>query len=145
MHHSPYSLDDHHGGYPDIEIAIDRAIQSTGRIPTIVLSGHVHNYQRFERKLGDKNVPYVIAGAGGYANTPKAIHKIESDEDGNKLPKNFQTIHEDLILAKYNDKEPGFLRITVDNNKRELTSDYFLVPFDGNSRNAQHFDSIAVK
>jgi hypothetical protein len=51
---------------PDIEIAIaiDRAIQSTGRISIIVLSGHVHNYQRFERKLGEKQVPYVVAGAG---------------------------------------------------------------------------------
>ena len=37
-----------HGEYPDIGIAIDRVIQATGRTPTIVLSGHVHSYQRFE-------------------------------------------------------------------------------------------------
>jgi len=145
VHHPPYSLDDYHGGYPDIEIAIDRAIKSTGRIPTIVLSGHVHNYQRFERKLGEKKVPYVVAGAGGYINSPKSIHKIEKGEDGNKLPDNFQTTHEDLKFAKYNDKEPGFLRITVDNNKRQLTSEYFLVPFDSNSGDPEHFDSVIVK
>jgi hypothetical protein len=41
--HPPYSLDTTHGGYPDIEIALDRIIQATGRIPTAVLSGHVHS------------------------------------------------------------------------------------------------------
>ena len=44
VHHPPYSLDTSQGGYPDIEVALDRVIQSTGRIPTIVLSGHVHSY-----------------------------------------------------------------------------------------------------
>jgi hypothetical protein len=46
-----------------------------------VLSGHVHSYQRFERDLGGKKVPYIIAGAGGYANTLKLLHKIELHMD----------------------------------------------------------------
>jgi len=61
------------------------------------------------------------------------------------LPENFKTTHEDLKLTKYNDKEPRFLSINVDNNKRELTSDYFLVPFESTSGNAEHFDSITFK
>jgi hypothetical protein len=47
VHHPPYSLDKTHGGYPDIAAAIDQAMQSTGVIPHAVLSGHVHNMQRF--------------------------------------------------------------------------------------------------
>lgn len=43
VHHPPYSLDTDHGGYPDIGIAVDRVIQDTGRVPTIILSGHVHS------------------------------------------------------------------------------------------------------
>ena len=39
VHHPPYSLDTVHGGYPDIEMAIDRAIQGTGRVPSAVLAG----------------------------------------------------------------------------------------------------------
>jgi 3',5'-cyclic AMP phosphodiesterase CpdA len=131
VHHPPYSLDTSHGGYPDIEIALDRVIQATGKIPTIVLSGHVHSYQRFARKLETKNtVPYIVAGAGGYANSPKLLHRIESDENGKRLSPGYQTTRADLKLMAYNDQEPGFLRISVDNKKKTLTSDYFLVPFD---------------
>ena len=131
VHHPPYSLDTTHGGYPDIEIALDRVIQATGRIPTAVLSGHVHSYQRFERELGVKKVPYIVAGAGGYANKLTLLHKIEKTAGGKTLPAGFQTTHSDLKLMAHNDREPGFLRITLDAGRKELTSDYFLVPFAG--------------
>ncbi len=131
VHHPPYSLDTTHGGYPEIEIAIDRMIQATDRIPTAVLSGHVHSYQRFERTLGSRKVPYFVAGAGGYANRPGLMHHIEKTTAGKSLHKGFQTTHPDLKLMHYNDKEPGFLRLTVDSKKKTLTADYFLVPFAG--------------
>jgi len=129
VHHPPYSLDTTHGGYQDIEIAIDRAMQANGRVPTAVLSGHVHSYQRFERDLGVKKVPYIVAGAGGYANKPALIHKIEKDAGGAPLPFGFQTTRSDLKLMSYNDQQPGFLRITLDAKKKTLTSEYFPVPF----------------
>lgn len=144
VHHPPYSLDTAHGGYPDIEIALDRVIQATGHIPTIVLSGHVHSYQRFERKLGTKKIPYIIAGAGGYANRRGLMHKIESDMNGRLLPPNFQTTHSDLVLKAYNDTEPGYLRITVDNKNKTLTSDYFLVPFNGTPPKKTSVDKVIV-
>ena len=143
VHHPPYSLDSVHGGYPDIGIALDRVIQATGRIPTIVLSGHVHSYQRFERDLNPQKVPYVIAGAGGYDTTSRALHKIEKNQAGNPLPLNFQTTRQDLKLMSYNDQEPGFLRITIDAKKKTLTSDYFIVPFDGISPE-KLFDTVTV-
>jgi Calcineurin-like phosphoesterase len=144
VHHPPYSLDTSHGGYPDIGIALDRVIQETGRVPTIILSGHVHSYQRFERDLNSQKVPYVIAGAGGYAITTKALHKIEKDQDGNPLPYNFQTVRQDLKLVSYNDQEPGFLRITLNAKKKTLTSDYFLVPFDDAAPHNDPFDTVTV-
>jgi hypothetical protein len=144
VHHPPYSLDTQHGGYPDIGISIDRVIKSTGRIPTLVLSGHVHSYQRFERTLGSKKVPYVIAGAGGYANSLRALHKIELDKDGNQLPSGFQTIYDGLKLEAFNDKEPGFLRVTVDKNNKTLTCNYFLVPFNDPTIKHEPFDTVTV-
>ncbi len=144
VHHPPYSLDTQHGGYPDIGIAIDRVIKSTGRVPTIVLSGHVHSYQRFERNLGQKNIPYIIAGAGGYANTPRSLHKIELDKEGQQLPSGFQTTRDELKFMSFNDREPGFLRITVDKNNKTLTSDYFLVPFDNTPLERNSFDTVTV-
>ena len=131
VHHPPYSLDVVHGGYPDIEVAIDRAMQATGRAPTAVFSGHVHSYQRFERDLDANKVPYIIAGAGGYANRAGLMHKVEKGSDGGPLHSGFQTTHKDLKLAWHNDEQPGFLRATLDANKKTLTSEYFLVPFAG--------------
>jgi Calcineurin-like phosphoesterase len=131
VHHPPYSLDTTHRGYPEIEVAIDRAIHATGRIPTAVLSGHVHSYQRYERVIGSHKVPYIVAGAGGYANTFKLLHKIEKDAHGKPLRKDFQTTHPDLKLAHFVDTDPGYLRVSVDRNKRSLTIEYYLVPFSG--------------
>jgi hypothetical protein len=143
VHHPPYSLDTTHGGYPAIEVAVDSAIHVTGRIPDAVLSGHVHSYQRFERTLGKKQVPYVIAGAGGYANTLKLMHRIELGKDGKPLPKGFQTTHADVKLASFNDNDPGFLRISVDGKKRTLALEYFLVPFVG-APTGKAVDSVVV-
>jgi hypothetical protein len=145
VHHPPYSLDTTHGGYPDIEIAVDRIIQATGRIPTAVLSGHVHSYQRFERDLGPKKVPYIVAGAGGYANKFSLLHKIETTAGGKALPAGFQTTHPDVKLMAHNDQEPGFLRITLDAKKKTLTGDYFQVPFPGGAAPpANPIDTVTV-
>jgi hypothetical protein len=143
VHHPPYSLDTTHGGYPDIEVALDSAIHATGRIPDLVLSGHVHSYQRFARTLGNKVVPYVIAGAGGYANTLSLMHKIEKDAHGKPLSHGFQTTHADLTLAMFNDTDPGYLRVSVDGTKRTSTVEYFLVPFSG-TPTGKAVDSIVV-
>ena len=144
VHHPPYSLDTTHGGYPDIEIALDRTIQDTGRIPTAVLSGHVHSYQRLERDLDGKRVPYLVAGAGGYANTLKLMHKIEKASNGKPLPDGFQTTHQDLKLMKHSDQEPGFLRLTINSKKKTVAFDYFSVPFPPDVTAAKLADSVTV-
>ena len=144
VHHPPYSLDTTHGGYPEIEVAIDSAIHATGRVPAAVLSGHVHSYQRYERVLGGAKVPYIVAGAGGYANTLKLLHKIEKDANGKPLPKNFQTTHPDLKLATFVDTDPGYLRVSIDGKKRTLSLDYFVVPFSGAPPSGKAADSVTV-
>jgi hypothetical protein len=82
VHHPPYSLDKTHGGYLDIVVALDQAMQTTGVIPHAVLSGHVHNMQRFTRHFQGRDIPYVIDGRGGYANTDRLAHKLQKNEDG---------------------------------------------------------------
>ncbi|MCX6922993.1 MAG: metallophosphoesterase [Verrucomicrobia bacterium] len=109
VHHAPYSLDSSHGGYGDIGDALDRAFNTSGRAADLVLSGHVHNYQRFMRKVGKKTIPYVIAGAGGYADSPRALHQIAKDPNtGQKIAAPFQTSLTDVAPAAYNDTEPAF-------------------------------------
>lgn len=129
VHHPPYSLDRWHGGAPDILLALDRVIERSGRVPDAVFSGHVHSYQRFTRQRDGHEIPFVVAGAGGYANQPKLMHQIQP-QNGNPIDTQeeaFQTKEDDVILASYNDADPGFLRVTIDNEK--LVSEYFTVPF----------------
>ena len=105
-----------------------------------MLSGHVHNYQRFSRKISDREIPYIVAGAGGYAHNLKAMHKMQTD-NGRQIQLPFQTTHSDLILQKFNQSDPGFLKLTV--TKTALTADYHVVPFDGPA-DGNPFDSVTV-
>jgi hypothetical protein len=131
VHHPPYSLDSAHGGCPDILNALDRATANSGRVPDAVLSGHVHNYQHFARKVGDRSIPYVVAGAGGYANDPRSMHKLQKGLPQPKKGGVIETTIKEVTLAKYNEENPGFLRITA--SKKEVRFEYFLVPFDGSA------------
>jgi Calcineurin-like phosphoesterase len=128
VHHPAFSLDAAHGGCPDILNALDRAFAASGRTPDAVISGHVHNYQRFSRKMpSGETIPYVVAGAGGYANDPRSMHKLQKELKGVKVP--YKTTLDGVSLQKYQTEEPGFLRVTVDAKK--ILFEYFLVPFDG--------------
>lgn len=129
VHHPPYSLDAAHGGTPDILTALDRATANTGRVPDAVLSGHVHNYQRFARKVGDRSIPYVVAGAGGYANDARSLHKLQKELRNKKGV--IDTTIKEVTLQKFNEEEPGFLRITA--SEKEIQFEYFQVPFDGSA------------
>src|SRR5262249_16555327 len=131
VHHPPYSLDTTHGGYPEIEVAIDSAIHATGRIPTAVLSGHVHSYQRYERTIGKVKVPYIVAGAGGHANPAPLMHTIPRGTKRQPPPRGFETPRRDLNLEHFVDIDPGYVRVSVDGKRRTLTLEYFVVPFSG--------------
>ena len=141
VHHAPFSLDSVHGGAPDILNALDRAFAKSGRHADAVFSGHVHNYQRFTRVVQGRNVPYVVAGAGGYANDTRSMHKLQTEIQAlpkAKLP--YQTTLADVKLESFNDADPGFLRVTVD--VKHINIEYFVVPFNGGT--VQAFDSIVV-
>jgi Calcineurin-like phosphoesterase len=157
VHHPPYSLDAFHGGTLDIATAIDMAIQKTGRAPDLVLSGHVHAYQRFTRTLpmpgakGKKpqttTLPYVVAGAGGFANNAASLHKIETNPANGKPPANGtkckSQVDPSLMLSidGQNDHDASFLRVTV--TAAQLTVEAFAVPFSGTPP-ASPFDSVQV-
>jgi hypothetical protein len=75
VHHPPLSADAKHGGSLGIMKDIDACCKSAGLYPDALLCGHAHLYQRFTRVMkGGQEVPYVIAGSGGFAATaPKQL------------------------------------------------------------------------
>jgi len=143
VHHSPYSLDSEHGGYPDILDAIDQAVaKANGRYPDLVLSGHVHNYQRFHRLVSGKSYIHIVAGAGGYA-SPKTMHKLQLNPQTNaKISVNppFQANEAGVSLVSYNQDLPGFLRISID--QRSITGEYFINDTTGGDQSARAFDTF---
>jgi len=68
VHHPIYSFDNHHSGSPTMAKELEDAINTSKRVPNMVLSAHVHNYQRIERQLGEHTVPFFVIGSGGYWN-----------------------------------------------------------------------------
>ena len=72
-HHPPASADAKHGGGTGLATDIDSCCQQAGIWPDAVLSGHAHLYERFTRLTADgRQIPYIVAGAGGYAATRAA-------------------------------------------------------------------------
>lgn len=67
LHHPVYSFDDHHSGSAAMADAVQHAINDSRRVPNMVLTAHVHNYQRIEKNIaGTQPTPFLVAGAGGY-------------------------------------------------------------------------------
>lgn len=104
MHHPIYSGDTFHGSSDYMGHILTAAIQSTGRVPDIVMAGHVHNYQRFTNQINGRAVPFIVAGGGGYYN----LHKLEGTQTTTPY-----TITEGLTLESYCDTEHSYLLMTV--------------------------------
>ena len=121
--------------------AIDQAVESSGRTPDAVLSGHVHNYQRFSRRVGARKIPYVVAGAGGYANDARSMHKLQPELTAPTVALPYATTMAGVMLESYEQEEPGLLRVTVDAKK--LLFEYFRVPFGG-TLEAEAFDTFTA-
>jgi len=115
VHHPPFTGSSAHSPSPAMLKAIDQCCQQAGIWPDLVLSGHAHLYERYTRtmKADGRQIPYVVAGNGGYYDLPGlktnaagkkpiAGKHTESDGQGNTIS-----------LDQYNDNQYGFLRITA--------------------------------
>jgi hypothetical protein len=125
LHHPPYSADDHHGGSKPMHDALDAAFAKAGRYADMVLAGHVHDYQRFTRTLASpkRQIPYIVAGAGGYHN----LHTV-ARVNGSRMttPVSLQLSGDTITLASYVDDRHGFLRLEVSDGY--IAGSYYTVP-----------------
>lgn len=69
-HHPPYAGMASKGGSPMMLEDLDNVFTQTGIWPDAVLSGHTHHYERWTRNVNGKEIPYIIAGCGGYNMLP---------------------------------------------------------------------------
>ena len=109
LHHPVYSFDDHHSGSSRMADAIQNAINDTRRIPSLVLMGHVHNYQRIEKTIsGRAATPFIVVGGGGYHNLHHFNTDVHPDSGKTTDPKTGAT------LVAGVDDQWSYLTLTVD-------------------------------
>ena len=106
MHQPVYAVDITHGSNLTLAEALEGCFADAGRAPDAVFTGHAHNYQRFARRLGDRQIPYIVAGAGGYYER----HAIA--EGVSALPASFPGLN-GVTLEAYEDETHGFMTVTV--------------------------------
>ena len=123
MHHPIYSADDHHAGSGYMRGVLEKAVKQAGRRPDIVFAGHVHNYQRFTRVVDGRQVPYIVAGAGGYWH----LHRI-APVNGERLIVPYRLVEDgnDVTLERFVDDRHGFLRVEV--TPKAVFGKYYTVP-----------------
>lgn len=104
LHHPIYSFDVFHSGSSKMADALENAIRDTGRVPNLVLNGHVHDYQRIEQKIAPGGpTPFIVAGNGGYHN----LHKLHSAAGTTAADTGAKLIYG-------NDTVWGYLKLTID-------------------------------
>lgn len=124
VHHPIYSAYGSKPGSQVLHAVLEGAVEAAGRVPELVLGGHVHDYQRFTGQLAGKDVTMIIAGAGGYNAKLHTLHKAFHTA---KLPVTLG--NGGGILENFNDSQHGYLRITV--TKKSIVCDYVAVPAPG--------------
>jgi hypothetical protein len=106
LHHPIYSFDVYHSGSSKMADVLENAIRDTGRVPNLVLSGHVHDYQRIERNIAPgAPTPFIVTGNGGYHN----LHAVHS-APGDKSPDS------GAVLKYAAATSWGFVTLTIDSN-----------------------------
>jgi len=141
VHHPPFSGDVEHSGSSAVYKVLFDAFKKTGRYPNLILSGHVHNYQRFTLtvKAGKKQleIPTVVAGAGGYTNLGK-LQKIKG-----ALPEVPLQLGNGLTLEQYDQDNFGFLRLEL--SKAQIVGTYMSAPYSvGATPEAKVVESFAI-
>ena len=125
IHHPPFSGDTEHSGSTVAEKVLFESFTATGKYPHLILSGHVHNYQRFTVQESVKSktveIPCVVAGAGGYSKLG-TLHKIKG-----KPPMAPLQLCDTLRLESYDDQYFGFLRLEV--TKDDIVGTYYSAPY----------------
>ncbi len=121
LHHPIFSADTHYSGSPAMKSLLDEAVKELGAHPDIVFSGHVHNYQRFTRKINDQDYTYIVAGAGGYWH----LHSIAKFMGAKVTPPFRQADDPNVVLENYVDDTHGFMRVEIENDM--ITARYYAV------------------
>jgi len=113
---------------------LQEAFEASKLYPDAVFSAHAHHYQRLTYSCaGGRQIPYLIVGSGGHApvealaercdgsfGAPPQLPVLSVAPSGFAFPEG-----ESAQMVQYNDKEHGFMRMTLDLKRGTLIGEYF--------------------
>jgi hypothetical protein len=110
LHHPIYSFDDFHSGSVVMAREVEEAINETRRVPNLILTAHVHNYQRIEKSIGTRTLPFLVIGNGGYWHRHELIVAPghQDPETGAKLVAGTDKNHGFATIEVTRDRIEGF-------------------------------------
>ncbi len=122
VHHPIYSFDDHHSGSARMADALQHAINDSRRVPNLVLTAHVHNYQRIEREIvPGTQTPFLVAGNGGYyhlhgmnIDEPAPAHAANGKAAADKHPPKAHDADTGAKLVFSNHTNHGYCTLAID-------------------------------
>ena len=106
VHRPPFAIDTVHGSNLALRDAFDDCFARARRVPDAVFGAHAHDYQRFSRRHGNRRIPYVVAGGGGFYERHAVGSGIPT------VPASFPGLP-DLSLEAYDSDHHGFMTVTV--------------------------------
>lgn len=122
LHHPIYSFDVFHSGSSKMSDALENAIRDTGRVPNLVLAGHVHDYQRIEMGIAPGGpTPFLVVGNGGYHN----LHQIHSPNGTVAADTGAKLIYGNVVW--------GYMTLTID--KHNISGHSIEIDRNGNVTN----------
>jgi Icc-related predicted phosphoesterase len=122
LHHPIYSLSGTHTGSQQMGNLLADAITVSKRVPDLVLTGHVHNYQRFTDVVNGRQMPVIVAGAGGYWHQ----HPVMKDPKTGKRLKTPYKVDAHTSLENFCDDHHGYLRLVA--TAKTIKGAYVQVP-----------------
>jgi hypothetical protein len=132
---------------------LQQAFHESSQYPDVVLSAHAHLYQRITYTyVSGWQIPYLIAGSGGHGPIEKlsiacagATQDVPVTPFDVVVPPGLAIAKGDTVkVVKYNETDFGFLRLTVDRNRKIVIGEFFTVPAESNSRSPNLFDSFTL-
>jgi len=138
VHHPPYAFGTKSGS-PVMLKEIDTICDSTGVWPHAILSGHAHNYQRYTRTLGSRQIPFLVIGNGGHGLQSLSINTTLRTPIS--MPVFAQPERNDsVVLNSYDFTEYGYCRVVV--NATQLHIEYHPAPDGGTTKTPD--DTVTV-
>jgi hypothetical protein len=112
-HHDLYSPR-RQGGSPKLLADLDSIALRCGVWPHAFLSAHSHTYQRYTRTVKTMQIPYVVAGNGGYRVGPALPGADKA------VGKRVRPRLDNVRLEAFDAQHYGFLRVIVDEQRLRI-------------------------